>query len=383
MYKKEDSEGSREKLKNNRVNPRLIIILSYLLALGVFFILPLSYIYSKSIGEINSLKDARVQLEQNNSSSVTKETQSLSDKVNPKVESSGGISFDASSSASLDRINILLMGIDSREDNLEGRTDTLMVFSFDQASGTVDLLSIPRDSYTEIIGKGYKDKINHAYAYGGAEMTLATVENLLDMEFDHYGVFNFTSFMKVIDTIGGIEVDVPFDFTEQDSKGVMDKMVFKKGSHTLTGEQALAYARMRHQDPEGDVGRGKRQQQVIQATIDKLKETRSVSAYLDIFYMVKDSIATDIRISDIPSLATRMFTIEKFNTLTVTGDNLIIDGIYYMDLYRNQLEAAKERLKTIGVKDEKLVDNTQTTKTTETAIETSKTTSPVYDKIKD
>lgn len=382
MHKKEDNDGSKEILKNNGFKTRLLIILSYLLTLSLFFILPLSYVYSKSIGEIKYLKDARFELDYGDSSHSKGDTQSLSNDVNPKLEPTGGVNFDASSTASLERINILLMGIDSREDNLEGRTDTLMVFSFDQASGTVDLLSIPRDTYTEIVGKGKKDKINHAYAFGGSEMTLNTVESLLDIEFNHYGVFNFTSFMKVIDTIGGIDVDVPFDFTEQDSKGQHDKMVFTKGRHTLTGEQALAYARMRHQDPEGDIGRGKRQQQVIQATIDKLKETRSVSAYLDIFYTIKDSIATDIRISDIPSLATRMFTIEKFNTLTVTGDSLKIDGIYYMDLYDNQLETAKERLNTIGVKDEELIDTKQT-RVQEEISKTINTMHPVYDKIKD
>lgn len=125
------------------------------------------------------------------------------------------------------------------------------------------IISIPRDSYTEIIGKGKKDKINHAYAFGGINMAVKTVENFLDIPIDHYIEVNMEGFKDIVDAVGGIEVnnDMEFKYGEH----------FNKGEIHLNGDQALLYSRMRYNDPRGDFGRQMRQRQVIQAVIKKVQ----------------------------------------------------------------------------------------------------------------
>lgn len=242
------------------------------------------------------------------------------------------------------KLNFLLLGVDAREDDLTGRSDAMVVASFDKEESTVSLLSIPRDAYVPIIGKGIDDKITHAYAFGGAEMSKDTVENLLDIEIDYYMVFNFSSFTEIIDKLDGIEIDVPFSFSEQNAKGVKNALKFEEGTQTLNGEEALAYARMRKQDPRGDIGRGERQQQVIAATLDRLKETYSISTYISIFNTVRKSIDTDMGIMDITKLAPYVTSLQTINSHTMEGRSMTLDGIYYYSLDEDSLENSKQIL---------------------------------------
>lgn len=242
------------------------------------------------------------------------------------------------------RLNLLLMGVDSRGDTITGRTDAMLVLSLDKEHGTMDILSIPRDSYVPIIGYNTNSKITHAFAYGGEKMAQDTVENLLNMQIDHYAVFNFTSFMKIIDDLGGIEVDVPYDFTEQNSKGKQNAIHFKKGKQTLSGEQALAYARMRHQDIKGDIGRGERQQQVVQATLDKLTSVDTIKNFKDIYKDTKKSIETDVSFTKILRLIPYIQDYDISN-ITLKGSDTYINGTYYYKLDKTSLEDAKKQLK--------------------------------------
>jgi LCP family protein required for cell wall assembly len=243
------------------------------------------------------------------------------------------------------KIYVLALGIDTRGDDLSGRTDAMMVMSIDRKHDRLDLISIPRDSYVEIAGKGKYDKINHAFAYGGVEMAQKTVEGLLGVKMDHFVVFNFSSFMSVIDTLGGVEVEVPFNFTEQDSKGRHDAIKLTKGLHTLNGEQALAYARMRHQDPTGDIGRGERQQQVVQAVVSKLASFSSISKYTDIFNAVKGSMATDVSVFDLPNLSRYVASFGTIESHPLKGADEYIDDIYYYKLNQSSLEEVRNSLK--------------------------------------
>ena len=100
----------------------------------------------------------------------------------------------------------MIMGVDRRSDDV-GRSDTLMVATVDPAKQTASLLSIPRDTRVKIEGNGY-DKINAAYAYGGHELTRKTVENLLDVPMDYYILLDIKAFERIIDAIGGVDIDV-------------------------------------------------------------------------------------------------------------------------------------------------------------------------------
>lgn len=242
------------------------------------------------------------------------------------------------------KLNILLLGVDSRGNDLVGRSDTMMVVTLDKETSDMQMLSIPRDSYVTLAGTGRKDKINHSYAYGGIEMAKSTVENMLELKIDHYGVFNFSSFKEIIDTLGGVEVDVPFSFTERNQAGVPNALVFTEGKQLLNGEEALAFARMRKQDPKGDIGRGERQQLVVQAVINKLTDLSSVTKYKSVYEAVDKSTDTDIGILDIPSFLPYLqnYDVER---LTLKGEGVNYGGVYYHQLYDSSLREIKESLK--------------------------------------
>src|SRR5690625_4339410 len=158
-------------------------------------------------------------------------------------------------------LNILLMGIDTKESD-KGRSDALMVLSLDPQNDSMQLISIPRDTRTTIAGRGAEDKINHAYAFGGADMTVATVEDFLDVEMDYYVRMNMTGLQELIDELGGITVDNEIAWND-------GKYDFQKGVTELDGDKAMHFVRMRKQDPGGDFGRTKRQSKVCAGIIDR------------------------------------------------------------------------------------------------------------------
>src|SRR5690625_4640426 len=107
--------------------------------------------------------------------------------------------------AATESLNILLMGIDARSGD-SGRSDALMVLSLDPKNDKMQLISIPRDTRTYIVGKDFDDKINHAYAFGGPDMAIATVENFIDIELDYYVSMNMKGFKELVDQLGTITV---------------------------------------------------------------------------------------------------------------------------------------------------------------------------------
>lgn len=247
------------------------------------------------------------------------------------------------------KTSILLLGVDARKDDLSGRSDAMLVMTLDKKNNKMELVSVPRDAYVPIVGKAMSDKITHAYAFGGIDTAKSTVENLFDLKIEHYVVFNFTSFLTIIDKIGGIEVNSNLDFTEQNSRSKQDAIHIKKGKQTLNGEQALAYARMRHQDPEGDVGRGKRQQEVIQATINKLMTFKTVRNFNDLYSTVESSISTDIKGFELTKFIPY---IQKYqvHSQSLEGEGFKSEnGIYYMKVDRENLKKIKHDLRGIDV----------------------------------
>lgn len=156
----------------------------------------------------------------------------------------------------------LILGVDERQGD-QGRSDTMIVLTVNPELATTKMLSIPRDTYTELVGTNSKDKINHAYAYGGVKMAVSSVEELLDIPIDYVAKINMESFVEIVDIVGGIEVDNAFEFFYEDEN-------FPVGQLELDGEKALKYVRMRYDDPEGDFGRQNRQKQVIQQVLKRV-----------------------------------------------------------------------------------------------------------------
>ena len=165
----------------------------------------------------------------------------------------------------------LLTGSDSRADGavkddgtVGARTDTILVLHVPD-SGPTALISLPRDTYTQIPGHD-PSKLNSAYAWGGPPLLVQTVEGLTGLTVDHYAEIGMGGVEQVVDGVGGVRLCYDKDVDDRDSK-----LTWTAGCHTVGGTQALAFARMRKADPEGDIGRAKRQRQLISAVMSQIK----------------------------------------------------------------------------------------------------------------
>lgn len=250
-------------------------------------------------------------------------------------------------SISKDPISILLMGVDDTEEMENGRTDTLIVATFNPTDERLKLLSIPRDSLVDIAGRETQDKINHAHAYGGKAMTIETIENFLDIPIDHYAAVDFDAFVNIIDILDGINVEVPFDF-EQKTIAPNSKMVqFHEGPMELDGEAALAFARMRKMDPRGDIGRNERQQEVIKAIADKAMRFGSVTKIDDLAAEIGTNMETDLRIKDGLSFYKTYsdFGSGNIDQLKLETESQIINGISYEIINEESLAEVQNSLR--------------------------------------
>lgn len=180
--------------------------------------------------------------------------------------------------------NYLLVGSDSRDGltpeqqqdlNASGgdigkRTDSIILVHVPQGGGKSALISIPRDSYVPIPGHG-SNKINAAYAFGGAQLLTQTVEQVTGLHVDGYIEIGFAGFAGVVDSLGGVNICVPFDM--KDEFAAID---LKQGCQTLNGATALGYVRARHSDPRGDIGRAERQRQFLGAIMKQAIQPSTV-----------------------------------------------------------------------------------------------------------
>ncbi len=165
---------------------------------------------------------------------------------------------DAERPPSNDTLNIMIMGSDSRGDDDPGRSDVLLLAHMPTDRSKLYLISFPRDLYVEIPGHG-KNKINHAFAYGGPPLTVLTMENLLGIKIDHVVKVDFEGFIGVTDTIGGVTVN-----------NKIATAGYPKGEITISGERALKYVRERKNLPGGTVDRAERQRVVLKAMLQQI-----------------------------------------------------------------------------------------------------------------
>lgn len=246
---------------------------------------------------------------------------------------------------SKDNISILFLGLDDRDDSLKGRTDANLLVTFNKEAGSVKLLSIPRDSRVEIVGRDRQDKINHAHAFGGVDMTIDTVEHLLDIPVDYFVKLNFDAFLEVVDALGGVEIDVPFAFTEMDSTDRQGEITINEGTQLLNGEEALAYARMRKKDPRGDIGRGERQQQVLAAIIKKSASFSTITKFDEILESVEKNLVTNLSFGNILSLHSYRSGLNNIESINFEGGNSTIEGVYYYELEDDSVKQVSSTLR--------------------------------------
>ena len=214
---------------------------------------------------------------------------------------------------------VLLMGVDSDSEGIQNGSfngDSLMLITFNPKTLSTTILSIPRDSYVPIacFSGQRKNKITHA-AWKGETCMMNTIENFLDVNIDYYVKINFAGVVELVDALGGVEIDVPYNLCEQNSKRQWGEntVYIEKGLQTLNGEQALAYARNRHPNPSmcsskwtnytsNDFIRGEHQQEVVTALLNKFKDINSLDTVYKLLDTISNNMVTNMSTDQILSL---------------------------------------------------------------------------------
>ena len=240
-----------------------------------------------------------------------------------------------------DVINVLLVGSDSRDPNAEmGRSDTMILVSYNKAKNKATALSFLRDSLVEIDGHG-QSKLGHTFAYGGIGLTINTINKQFGLDIQDYVIVNFENLVGIIDELGGIQVRLTDEEAEYYRQTGMPDI--HSGTVTLTGSQALAHARNRSLD--NDFGRTARQRDVIYGIYNKVRETRDPAALMSIITYCMTQVSTNMGVTEIYDIATDVLGADDLLTQTAAIPR---DGTYEFGTYESMsvlnidLEANKE-----------------------------------------
>ncbi len=237
--------------------------------------------------------------------------------------------------------SILLLGIDTGAlgRTEKGRSDSMMVVTINPKKEQTTIVSLDRDIMVDMLDGITFDKLNHAYAFGGVELSMDTVEKLLDIPIDHYALINMQGLRDLIDALDGIDVNNKIDFT-------LEGVHVPKGKITLDGKKGLAYARMRKDDPKGDIGRQRRQREVVTKIINKILSLEGVSNYQDILKAVEKNSKTDLTWNDMLDLVKNYYpAFDNVEQYQLEGMSDTIYGTYYQILGINELLDVQNTLK--------------------------------------
>ena len=251
--------------------------------------------------------------------------------------------------------NIAVFGLDSRDNNFDGRSDAIIIITIDDVHDKIKMTTVARDSYVEIEGNG-KDKITHAHWFGGPELAVKTLNQNFNMEITDYVTVNFFGMVEIIDEIGGVELDVDRQemysinnnyAPELNSIGLDCPEVTTTGLQKLTGAQALAYSRNRGSSG-GDIDRGNRQKEVLAAIYNSLTSINT-SQFHTLVKIVLDNCQTSLTNSEITKLASwAALNLPSIESLSLPdadcnpqyGDAGYVDGIWY---FKYDLDVATQK----------------------------------------
>lgn len=222
------------------------------------------------------------------------------------------------------KIRILALGVDQES----GNTDTIIVATVDFEKKAVYALSIPRDTRADIPGHR-TFKINAAYAWGGLETAKQTVENLLGITIDRVVLVRLEGFKRIVDLLGGVEIDIEKDMHYVDRKQKL-YIHLKKGYRLLDGEKAMQYVRFRH-DPLGDLGRIQRQQKFLKALAAKMFQWQEIDKLPELTRQIMEQIETDMTTREVLHLARfgKDLPPERIFMGVLPGQPQNIDGLSY------------------------------------------------------
>ena len=236
-------------------------------------------------------------------------------------------------------LTILLMGVDTgnveRTDKWVGNSDSMILVTVNPKTKKVVMMSLERDILTKIQqpdGSVMEAKLNAAYATGGAELAISTIQKMMNIHIDRYVMVNMHGVQEMVDAVGGITVNntLGFPISIQDQEP-FNTISIGVGEQKLNGEEALVYSRMRYQDPEGDYGRQKRQREVIQKVVEKILSVNSVSHYQEILKALSDNMQTNIEIttSTIPQLMGYQDSFKNIESQQLRGEDAMLQGGSY------------------------------------------------------
>lgn len=257
-----------------------------------------------------------------------------------KLSVNAGLSKDTNYSTK----NIALFGVDSRDHDYVGRSDAILIASFQPKNASIKLISIARDTYVNIPGHG-KTKINHAYSYGGPELAIQTLNETFDLDITDYVTVNFDSLAEVIDEMGGVDIDVTEEERIQINAYLLEGEPLREtGLVHLNGPQAVSYARIRKID--SDTMRASRQREVLNCIFEKATQLSPLeypSLIRKFAPMVETSLSND-EIIELASIGTKSNL--KLEQGGLPNDNIessgkIIDGVWY---YVYDLDEATDML---------------------------------------
>lgn len=239
-------------------------------------------------------------------------------------------------------LNIALFGVDQREAGERGRSDSIMIASIDKKHSKIKLVSIMRDSYVDIEGHG-KDKLNHAYAFGGPQLAIKTLNQNYNLAIKDYAAVNFADLAHIIDAIGGIEMDIQsYELTEVNKyindvssvTGLPATPLEKTGKQMLSGVQAVAYSRIRYVG-NGDYERTDRQRKVLEAILTQISDL-GATQYPTLVKKLLPYVETSLNATDILKIGASVFTsgIRTLDELRLPSENYsqgeMINGVWYL-----------------------------------------------------
>lgn len=299
-----ETEQASQKKQASRARKALIISLGLLLILGGGAVLGAYALSEQSLNQVERIPAF----------------EGIDEEKRPDKPVSG---------AGSNSINILLTGIDTRESekstgaeagdewkNTGQRSDTIMILHIPDDRKSANLISIPRDSYVEIVGRGGADKINAAYSYGGPPMYIETVEQLTGLRIDHLAVIGWEGFRDLTDALGG--VTMTFDEAVEGAS----REVFPAGEHTLDGEEALDYVRARYNLPGGDFDRVKRQQNFLRSLMQQTLSSGTVTNPVKLNRVI-DAVTQNLSVDD-------QFTNGKMRSLAVDMRSVRSGNVTFM-----------------------------------------------------
>lgn len=241
--------------------------------------------------------------------------------------------------------NIALFGVDST-DGGNGRSDSTMILTIDREHKKLKITSLMRDSYVSIDGHG-NDKLNHAYAFGGPELAIRTINQNFGLNIKDFATVNFSSLPKIIDILGGVDIDIDSEELKYINDYINDlnrlnktnvSSITKTGLQKLNGTQAMAYCRIRY-TTGGDYKRTERHREVLEKLFEGIKEV-SVAKYPTILNDLMPMVKTSLSTSEILGLGTNMVNMgknleqDRFPKDS-DGKESMINGVYYLQFDKN------------------------------------------------